>query len=272
MSIKVMSMVFDRYPAGGNERLLALALADHAKDDGTRIWPSVAELSRKTLQSERTVQRQVAAMVARGWLEVVHVSTGRPGDTNEYRIAAAWIEGGELQTKAPETGVKLTPVSQCASCAPAVDKVIHTGVTNDETGDTAVSPESSGTIRIPIPPIPPVETGGCGKNTGTEQPKQLRGCNAGAAAKRQPWRWADRRSGIEQRGEQLGLGRWDESKFQHGQGPPFRTYKANVFVAHLAAFGVAVTPADMIEAMTSERAANHAALLRQLAEPRGPST
>ncbi len=38
-------MVFDRYPNGGGEMLLALALADHAHDDGTHIFPSIARLA-----------------------------------------------------------------------------------------------------------------------------------------------------------------------------------------------------------------------------------
>jgi len=44
-------MVFERYPGGGGELLLALALADNAHDDGTRIFPSVATLSKRISSS-----------------------------------------------------------------------------------------------------------------------------------------------------------------------------------------------------------------------------
>lgn len=166
MSIKVMSMVFDRYPSGGMERLLALAMADHASDDGRRIWPSVDELARKTMQSRSSVQRQIRRMVAIGWLIQVKSATGRPGVTNEYRICPEWIEGGEVPT--PETGVNLTPLDDSP---PA--EVIHTGVnltpvekpergvttaergvTRDERGVTAMTPESSepSMNRTPLPP------------------------------------------------------------------------------------------------------------------------
>lgn len=37
MSVKVMTAVFDRYPVGGGEMLIALALADHASDAGKRF-------------------------------------------------------------------------------------------------------------------------------------------------------------------------------------------------------------------------------------------
>ena len=176
MSIRLMTMVFDRYPEGGSEMLLALAMVDHARDDGTSIWPSVDELARKTRQSRRTVQRQIAKMVASGWLEQVRAATGRRGLTNEYRVCAAWVAGEEL----PATGVNLTPVEDAAE-NPTGDRltphqtpeVIHTGdrlapdeggargvtrdargVTGDARGDTAMTPESSGTINnhTPLPP------------------------------------------------------------------------------------------------------------------------
>ncbi len=116
MSIRVMTMVFDRYPVGGSERLLALAMADHARDDGTRIWPSLDELARKTMQSRSTVQRQISKMLASGWLERVSDRTGR-GHTNEYRIAQVWIEGGLLPSQ-------VAPAA-CYRCpSPVIHKVV----------------------------------------------------------------------------------------------------------------------------------------------------
>jgi len=37
MSIKISSLVWEYYPAGGCELLTALAYADHAHDDGTNV-------------------------------------------------------------------------------------------------------------------------------------------------------------------------------------------------------------------------------------------
>lgn len=92
MSVKVMTMVFDRYAAGGGERLLALALADFARDDGSHIWPSLAELGRKTGQSGSTVLRQLASMRRAGWLQRVPSRAGS-GQTTLYRICPVWIAG-----------------------------------------------------------------------------------------------------------------------------------------------------------------------------------
>lgn len=86
MSVKIMSLVWEHYPAGGGELLTALAYADHAHDDGTGIRPSVVYVARKTRQSERTVQRYLAQMREIGWLLTVRNSNGGRGYATEYRI------------------------------------------------------------------------------------------------------------------------------------------------------------------------------------------
>ncbi|MGF6549336.1 helix-turn-helix domain-containing protein [Paraburkholderia youngii] len=96
MSVKVMSAVFERYPEGGGEMILALALADHAHDDGSHIYPSVETLAEKTRQSERAVQYQLRRMEKSGWLILVGQKKGGRGNSREYRINAEWINGAEL--------------------------------------------------------------------------------------------------------------------------------------------------------------------------------
>lgn len=96
MSIKVMTAVFDRYPNGGGEMLLALALADHASDDGTRVYPSVKALAEKTRQSERTVQYQLRRMQEIGWLQLASAGNGGRSMATEYRISGDWIKGAEI--------------------------------------------------------------------------------------------------------------------------------------------------------------------------------
>lgn len=91
-----MTAVFDRYPNGGGEMLLALALADHASDDGTKVFPSVEALAEKTRQSVRSVQYQLRSMQAAGWLILVNAGHGGRSMTNEYRISLDWIKGAEI--------------------------------------------------------------------------------------------------------------------------------------------------------------------------------
>ncbi|MRG98843.1 hypothetical protein GIY21_00890 [Xanthomonas sontii] len=111
MANKVEGEVWDRYPAGGGELLLALAIADHAHDDGTHIFPGVERLARKTRQSERTVQYQLRKMEASGWLILVNDGKGgrsrgigMAGRPREYRINPAWMAGEDLPPQGGEGG------------------------------------------------------------------------------------------------------------------------------------------------------------------------
>lgn len=85
-----MTAVFDRYPAGGGELLLALVLADFANDGGEGIWPSVATLCRKTRHSRRTVQGLLRRLEHIGFLACVRRSVG--GKSNEWRIQLGFFD------------------------------------------------------------------------------------------------------------------------------------------------------------------------------------
>jgi len=96
VSVEVLTQVFNRYPRGGGEFTLALAIADYAWPDGTRIFPGVARLAEKSRQSPRAVQMHLKVMVGIGWLEVVKSAAGGRGRSTEYRISASWLKGAEL--------------------------------------------------------------------------------------------------------------------------------------------------------------------------------
>ena len=96
MSVKVMTAVFERYPNGGGEMLLALALADHSSDDGSRIYPSINHLAQKTRQAERSVQYQLRRMEDVGWLILVNAGNGGRNQHREYQISPDWIKGAEI--------------------------------------------------------------------------------------------------------------------------------------------------------------------------------
>jgi len=96
MSVKVMTAVFERYPNGGGEMILALALADHAHDDGTKVFPFVKSLAEKTRQSVRAVQYQLRRMEDAGWLILVSAGNGGRGQPNEYRINPEWLKGADF--------------------------------------------------------------------------------------------------------------------------------------------------------------------------------
>lgn len=89
MSLRAIIAVFERSEARLAHRLVLLALADYAHDDGSNAHPSVKTLARKARVDERTVQRALADLVATGELvktgqtkHGVSIWTLRPGGDN----------------------------------------------------------------------------------------------------------------------------------------------------------------------------------------------
>ena len=62
MSVRIMAAVFEIEGLTPVEKLVALALADHAHDDGTEARPGVNGLSRKCGVTERTAQRALRSL------------------------------------------------------------------------------------------------------------------------------------------------------------------------------------------------------------------
>lgn len=190
MSGKLVGMVFDHYPSGGSELLLAVKLADNAHDSGTHIFPSVATLAAQTRQSVRTVQYQLKRMVESGWLVLVReaVGGGRGGGfgrPREYRIHPNWIaahdaripevdrptwppvQGEVTQESSPATGAdggshaRMPTEEMGAKIAPNksrkwVQPSAEMGATAiAQMGAIAVAPEPSLTVKEQIPPVSP---------------------------------------------------------------------------------------------------------------------
>jgi len=101
MSIKAMSMVWERSKQSGSALLMLLAIADYAKDDGTDAWPSLATLARKTRMSRRNAIEIVKKLEEAGELQVRRGAG--PRGCNFYDI----ISPSEVQftTKKPEKKV-----------------------------------------------------------------------------------------------------------------------------------------------------------------------
>ncbi|WP_406867239.1 helix-turn-helix domain-containing protein [Paraburkholderia fungorum] len=96
MSIKIQTMVWDRYPGEDHELLLALKLADFCDDNGEHIFPSIETMAEKVRRSPRAVQYQIQGMVKSGWLIKVANAGGGRGRACEYRINPDWINGAEI--------------------------------------------------------------------------------------------------------------------------------------------------------------------------------
>lgn len=84
MSIKLTSQVWERQVSGTRQAVL-LCLADFARDDGSKCFPSIATLAYKCGRKDREIQYILKKFRELGVLVVVRQGTGR-GRTTHYRI------------------------------------------------------------------------------------------------------------------------------------------------------------------------------------------
>lgn len=77
MSVQATTWVWSNSKTTGTAKLVMLAIADHAWQDGTNAWPSIGRLAKMTGLSEMTVRRGVATAESLGELRVVRSLGGR---------------------------------------------------------------------------------------------------------------------------------------------------------------------------------------------------
>lgn len=73
MSVRVQAWVWEHSQAEGMTRLVLLAIADSAEDDGSDAWPSFETLTKKCHCSESTVRRAIRRLEELGELEFQRV-------------------------------------------------------------------------------------------------------------------------------------------------------------------------------------------------------
>lgn len=76
-----MTLVWATPMQNHTEKLVALAIADNANDNGV-CWPSVTTIARKCDLSEQGVLNRIKSLQKTGWLKVEH----KPGCSNTYII------------------------------------------------------------------------------------------------------------------------------------------------------------------------------------------
>lgn len=102
MSIKVMSWVFENGPKDPSERLVLLALADYATDNGE--WsPSMIGIAEKAGMTERGARGVIRRLEDGGWIEV-RVGGGRGGKSH-YRVLMGRAVNPEPETRNDKPGM-----------------------------------------------------------------------------------------------------------------------------------------------------------------------
>jgi hypothetical protein len=104
MSIKVMQWVWDCSKSRGAGRLVLLAIADCAAEDGGNAYPSNAELQRKAGLTDRGVQLAIKALTELGELQV-RINGGRRG-TNMYRVVMKPCDRPTPERRSPPKDVR----------------------------------------------------------------------------------------------------------------------------------------------------------------------
>jgi hypothetical protein len=109
-----MSAVFENKTLGPTERLVMLALADHADDAGC-CYPSMRRLCDRTGLGERAIQMNVQKLVKAGHLEMT--AGGGRGNANLYRITLNPALDAPIETPQEMHLIPINPASRALNPA-----------------------------------------------------------------------------------------------------------------------------------------------------------
>jgi hypothetical protein len=91
MSIQIIARVLPKRWGSPSRKIVAIKLADVAREDGSKIYPSIATVASEAELSERQVQRVLEEFRKEGLLVVVTKGGGR-NRTTEYRFDLAAVD------------------------------------------------------------------------------------------------------------------------------------------------------------------------------------
>lgn len=135
MSAKLLGMVLEADLPRARKYVL-LALADHAKEDGSDVYPSVARIEWMTGYGERQVRTLMDELERDGILVLVRQGGYGPQDTNEYRIEAGKLKAlrpfREWAKSRKRKGAKTATISLQTLQASRVQNLQQKGAISDE--------------------------------------------------------------------------------------------------------------------------------------------
>lgn len=125
MSIQCMMRVFYESKAKGNDRLILLAIADEADDEGRNAFPSMRRLAQKANCNKDTVNESIKRLKEMGELEVVPPKKKGPGNHSRYKVLTG-LYGESVQldeepygnSVQPKNGTVRTQPDNCTDLAP----------------------------------------------------------------------------------------------------------------------------------------------------------
>ena len=139
MSVTVMSYVWKNCKEKGSKKLMLLAIADNANDEGF-AWPSVNTLAEKTCMSERNARKIIDALEADGLLRVFNRFDGN-GDHGDYSNLYQVFMG---EIKDIPQDIRGTTIERLTSMGRGECQPRQSGsVSHDSRGVSATTSESS---------------------------------------------------------------------------------------------------------------------------------
>lgn len=99
MSIRCQSWVYENSEATGNERLILLAIADEADDDGTNGHPGIDRIAHKARVNKRTTMRCIERLELAGRLVVHRPEVKGRGRYNTYVVVMTEGQKGDTLTE-----------------------------------------------------------------------------------------------------------------------------------------------------------------------------
>lgn len=98
MSVKAMTWAFEQ-PLSGNDKVVLLAVADHADDNGF-CWPSIERIKEKAHVSRRTVVTILSKLES---LEYLSIDRGAGRTTSKYQLNLRRASSAPVQPAARQT-------------------------------------------------------------------------------------------------------------------------------------------------------------------------
>lgn len=132
-----MSWAWQQQTATAGQKLVLLALADHAGEDFT-CYPSTARLSEKTGYSVRTVRSLIDALESADFVTKAHRKRRRDG------TLGTWVYRLNGQCHPDDTGDPEDHAEDLVQCHPGVTGPVTSG---DRTSDIRVSPPVTSQLR-----------------------------------------------------------------------------------------------------------------------------
>lgn len=164
MSIRMMTLVWERSQHKASDLLGMMALADHARDNGRGIRIRRRLLAAKCrMRSVRSADAIIDRLIASGELILVHKGGARPGDTNRYEINVKqlmaqpyMLDTNEDDYEAEAMGAEVAPIGaggMGAGKGARMGAGMGAGATAPEPGIEPIPETGAGAVGVPSAPL-----------------------------------------------------------------------------------------------------------------------